>query len=301
MQITIEQLGYALGARVTGIDLRAPLQPDDRKRLYDAWLKHLVLVFPGQDLTEEELMQFSQSFGELDRHESAPHYRSSTHPEIVLITNRPKDGKPSETRNTGHAWHTDMTFTCRPAKGALLLCKEKPLVGGDTMWANLYLAYESLSRNYRQFVDTLKAIHDVSLIRGFELRDPDKVADMRRLNPPVVHDVVRVHPETGRKSLLVGERIRSFEGMTPEETAPILAFLNAHCASPMFTYRHRWNVGDVVMWDNRCTQHFAIPDYDRTQFRNMWRCSLVGEPAGKVHRTEAETPLDVGAMVAAVA
>jgi taurine dioxygenase len=250
-RLTVKQLGYALGAEVTGLDLRQPLDDLARREILEAWRKHLVLVFPGQDLSPAEHIAFSRNFGELERNEFQPAYRDPEHPEILLVTNKRTNGKPSETRNTGRNWHTDLTYTLRPAKAALLLCKEKPAVGGDTMWANLYLGYETLSRTMRDFVEKLEAVHDVSLVKGIEKRDPVKVAEMKRLNPPVIHPVVRVHPETGRKSLLIGQRIRGFVGMTEEESAAILAFLNEHATSPEFVYRHRWSVGDIVMWDNR--------------------------------------------------
>ena len=283
----VRPLGFALGAEVTGVDMRSPLPAEDLQAIYRAWLKHLVLVFPGQDLEADELIAFSRHFGELDRHDSTPHYRDPDHPEILLVTNRQRDGKPSETRNTGRNWHSDLTYTRHPAKGALLLCKEKPPVGGDTLFANLYLSYETLSPKYRSFIEGLEAIHDVTLVKGIEKRDPAKVADMKRINPPIAHPVVRVHPETGRKSLFVGQRVRGFVGMTQEESAPILAFLNEHAASYEFTFRHRWSVGDIVMWDNRCTQHLALPDFDQTKTRHMIRCSLLGDPSGRVLENES--------------
>ena len=236
---SIRPLGFALGAEVTGVDLRAALSEQTRRTIYQAWLKHLVLVFPGQDLQAQELIAFSRNFGDLDRHDSTPHYRDPEHPEILLVTNRQRDGKPSETRNTGRNWHSDLTYTRHPAKGALLLCKEKPPVGGDTLFANLYLSYETLSPKYRAFLEGLEAIHDVTLVKGIEKRDPAKVADMKRINPPIAHPVVRVHPETGRKSLFVGQRVRGFVGMTEEESAPILAFLNEHEQAAQIPFRRQ--------------------------------------------------------------
>jgi taurine dioxygenase len=281
-RLTVEQLGFALGAEVTGIDLRQPLDDLARREIVEAWRRHLVLVFPGQDLSPEQHMAFARNFGALERNDFQPAYRSSTHPEILLVTNKKQDGRPSETRNTGRNWHTDLTYTLRPAKAALLLCKEKPKVGGDTMFANLYLAYETLSPKMQAFLETLEAVHDVSLVKGIEKRDPQKVAEMKRLNPPVIHPVVRTHPETGRKSLLAGQRCRGFVGMTEEESRAILDFLNAHAASPEFVYRHRWRLDDLVMWDNRCTMHLALPDFDQTQTRHMLRCSLIGEATGRL-------------------
>jgi taurine dioxygenase len=289
-QLAIRPLGFALGAEVTGIDLRQPLNDLARRELLEAWHRNLVLVFPGQDLSAEQQIAFSRNFGELEHNESQPYYRDPGHPEILLVTNRPIGGKPSETRNTGRNWHADLTYTTRPAKGSLLLCKEKPPVGGDTMWANLYLAYETLSAPLREFLDRLEAIHDVSLVKGLEKRDPEKVADLMRRNPPVAHAVVKIHPDTGRKSLFLGQRIRGFVGMTEEESAPILAFLNQHATSPEFVYRHRWSVNDLVMWDNRCTLHVALPDFDQTKSRHMTRTSLLGDVTGRVIRDEPAAP-----------
>ena len=283
-KIEIKPLGYALGAEVSGVDLRQPLAAADRRTINDAWLRHLVLVFPGQqDLPPEGHIAFSRNFGDLDDHTSQPPgYLHPDHREILLITNRQIGGKPSGTRNTGRNWHTDLTYTRSPAKGALLLCRERPPVGGDTMFANLYLAYETLSAPVRAFIEQLEAVHDASLIKGIEQRDPEQVADLKRRNPPIAHQVVRTHEETGRKSLLLGQRVRGFVGLTDEESAALLDFLNTHASSPEFIYRHRWNVGDVVMWDNRCTQHLALPDFDQTKPRMMLRCSLRGAEVGRV-------------------
>ena len=123
----------------------------------------------------------------------------------------------------------------------------------------------------------MEALHDVTLIRGIEQRDPSVIAEMKQRNPAVIHPVVRTHPETGRKSLLVNQRIRRFIGMSDEESQSLLTMLNAHATSPEFVYRHRWSAGDVVMWDNRCSCHVALGDFDQTRPRVMFRCSLEGE------------------------
>lgn len=278
MSLTVKPLGFAAGAEIRGIDLRRPLDAADQLRINEAWLRHLVLVFPGQELTPQEQIAFARSFGALDQHESqAPSTLLPGHNEILVLSNKVVNGKKSGTYNSGRNWHTDLSYTTTPAKGALLHCKEKPAVGGDTMWANLYMAYETLSPTIRKLVDGLEAVHDVSLIRGIEQRDPALVADMKRRNPAVIHPVVRVHPETGRKSLLVGQRIRGFLGMSDDESQSLLALLNAHATSPEFVYRHRWTVGDVLMWDNRCSCHVALADFDQTQPRVMHRCSMKGE------------------------
>ncbi len=303
MTLTVEPLGYALGAAVHGIDLTRPVPDATMAAVHAAWLQHLVLVFPGQTISPAQHMAFASRFGTLDRHDSQPrNYLDPEHAELLMITNRPVDGKPSDTRNTGRNWHTDLTFTLRPAKGALLLCREKPPVGGDTMWANLYLAYETLSPLMQGFVEKLEAIHDASLIKNIEQRDPAKVAELKAKNPPVVHPVVRTHPETGRKSLLVGQRIRRFVGMSDEESEAILRFLNEHAMTPEFVYRHRWSLDDLVLWDNRCTQHIALPDFDQRQSRHMVRCSLEGEEVGRVlEPARTESPEAMARALAAMA
>ena len=207
----------------------------------------------------------------------APSTLHPEHREILVLSNKVVGGKKSGTHNSGRNWHTDLSYTSRPAKGAILHCKEKPPVGGDTMWANLYLALETLSPNIRRLIEDMEALHDVTLIRGIEQRDPSVIAEMKQRNPAVIHPVVRTHPETGRKSLLVNQRIRRFIGMSDEESQSLLAMLNAHATSPEFVYRHRWSLGDVVMWDNRCSCHVALGDFDQTRPRVMFRCSLEGE------------------------
>lgn len=297
---TITPLGYAMGAEVTGLDLREPLDAATRRTLYDAWLRHVVLVFPGQHLTPEQHIAFSRNFGELDDHASqAPETLLEGHPEILVVTNKQRLGKPSGTRNTGRNWHTDLSYTVRPAKGALLLCQEKPPVGGDTMWANLTMAYETLSPKMRGIIDGLEAVHDVTLVKGIGQRDPAIVKAMKERNPPVVHPMVRTHPETGRKSLLAGERISQILGFSEEESQALLDFLNAHATSPEFVYRHRWQVGDIVLWDNRCTCHVALPDFDQTKPRLMLRCSLKGEAEGRL--ADPAPPANKEAMIQAVA
>lgn len=151
------------------------------------------------------------------------------------------------------------------------------------------MAYETLSPKMRAFLDDLSAVHDVTLVKGIEQRSPDLVAEIKRINPPVAHPVVRVHPETGRRALFVSQRVRHFVGLSEEESAPILSFLTAHAVRHEFVYRHRWTVNDLVMWDNRPTMHIALTDFDQSKPRHMLRCSIQGEPLGQIYQGESST------------
>lgn len=288
-RIGVRRLSNGIGAEITGVDIAKPIDSETVNQVRDAWHNHLVLLFRDQhDLTPERHIAFSRNFGMLDQHGSNPRYRMQEFPEILQITNKPFDGKPSGTRNTGRNWHSDLSYTSHPGKGSLLWCAERPEVGGDTMFTNMYLAYETLSDKMRAFLDDLYAIHDVSLVKGIEQRDPAEVAEMKRLSPPVAHPVVRVHSDTGRKALFVSQRVRQFVGLSEEESQPILNFLCEHATKHEFVYRHQWRVHDLLMWDNRCTMHIALADFDQTKPRHMLRTTLLGEPSGYIVNQEMQ-------------
>ncbi len=279
--ISIQRIGYACGARVTGIDLSRPLPQSALDAIHAAWLEHLVLVFPGQQLDPQRLVQFTRLFGELDDYATQPFNRHPDINEVMVLTNKWTNGRPSKTYNAGQNWHTDLSYTLRPAKATSVYCMEKPSVGGDTMFANMYMAYETLSPKMREFLDGLEAVHDASLIEGLDKRGPEVANEFRRLNPPVVHPAVRLHPESGRKALYINERVRNFLGLSEAESKPIVKFLCEHSIAPRFTYRHYWSVGDLVMWDNRCLVHVALGDYDPNEIRHMIRTSGMGDYYGR--------------------
>ena len=279
----VRRLANALGAEISGIDLAHPLSAAQADAVRAAWHEHLVLLFRNQRLSPDAHIAFSRHFGELDRHEALPRYRHPDHPEIFMITNHEVDGKASATRNTGRQWHNDMSYTVRPAMGSLLYCRECPSVAGDTMFANMVRAYETLSKPMRDFLDPLWAVHDVMGSRDLRKRDPAQIAEIRKLTPPVAQPVVRTHPATGRKALNVHEMMCThFVGMTREESRPILEFLYEHSTPHENVYRHRWQVDDLLMWDNRCTLHIALADYEHTSPRHMLRTTLLGEPMGRI-------------------
>lgn len=282
MALKIRRLSNALGAEILELDLARPLSADQVADVKQAFLDHQVLLFRNQDLQPAQQIAFSRLFGELDIHPFTK-YTLPEHPEILLITNHLMDGKPSDTRNTGRQWHSDLTFTPCPALGSLLYCREIPEVGGNTMFANMYQAYDDLSPAYREMIDGLWAVHDMAIGRDLKNRDPKYMEEMRRKNPPVAQPVVRVHPETGRKALYVNPMVtRNIEHMTDEESRPILEYLFEHASTYEYTYRHEWRVNDLLMWDNRCTSHIALADYDHSSPRHMMRTQIHGEPIGRV-------------------
>ncbi|NDH52742.1 MAG: TauD/TfdA family dioxygenase [Betaproteobacteria bacterium] len=299
MVIQVRRLSYALGAEVTGVDLREPLEADTVENIRRAWLENQVLVFPGQDVTPEQQLRFSAYFATLEEYPLV-HYRLPGYPEIFLLSNRDSGGRPSETRNAARHWHSDLSFTDKPAMGSILRCIHIPDVGGTTMWANQTMAYDYLSPTFQNLIEPLTAVHELfSKTKDLKNLDQGKVRDMKKANPRVAQPVVRVHDETGRKALYVSVAVTTeIVGMQQEESDAILEFLFAHQTQPQFTYRHVWRPNDIVMWDNRCTLHQAVADNDHGQARIMHRTSLVGVPCGQIMPEDAKSAAMAMAMMA---
>jgi taurine dioxygenase len=285
-KLRVRKLGYAIGAEITGVDLRKPLDEATIAEIRRAWLDHIMLCYPGQDLSEAELIRFTKYFGEIDDNRAIPSRQDAEFKEILRLQNRPIPNP----QVLGPTWHTDYDHTQRPSTGTLLLAKELPPVGGNTAFSNTYMAYETLSPKLREIVDGLEAVHDVTLGAGFTRRDSAELqAERRKQFPPIVHPVARTHPETGRRALYLGNRVRKFVGMSEEETKPLLEYLNDHTVRYEFVYRHAWSVGDLLMWDNRAALHYAIMDFDQTNVvRRMIRTSLIGPKQGYVYSEGAE-------------
>jgi taurine dioxygenase len=280
--IEARPLGYALGAEIIGFDMRDPLDTETVAAIREAWHQHHVIVLRDQNASPDDILRFARGFGDLDDHAQTPFYRKDGYPELLEITTKPKNGKPSETRNVGRNWHSDYAYTPRPAAASMLYCVEKPPIGGDTMFCNMARAYDTLSDTMRGIVDGLHSVYDISLVAGFYERDPAEVAETKRLNPPIAHPAVKVHPESGTRALYVSERVSYFHGMTAAESRPLIDFLCEHSTGPENVYRHVWRPGDLVCWDNRTTMHVALTDFDQNQPRHMLRATIIGEPSGFV-------------------
>ncbi len=284
MALKLRKLSYALGAEICDMNVAAPTSETQFGEIYQAFLDNGILLFRGQDITREQHIEFSRRFGELDKHESLPRDRHPKYPELLLVTNEPNaDGTPSNSRYTGRSWHSDMSFTPVPSLGSLLKSYAVPEVGGDTLFANMTLAYDTLSDGMKKLIADL---HGIQLAGTRKINHAptglERLAEQKKLNPPIAQPVVRTHPETGKKALYLGDKVKRFDGMTEEESQPLIKYLNAHATQPEFLYRHQWRKNDIVVWDNRCTQHQALGDFDETQLRHMERTTVLGTPSGYV-------------------
>ena len=275
--IGIHPVSGALGAEITGVDLASDLDDQTIGVLRLAWLEHLVLFFHDQPLPPARFLAFGRHFGETIEY---PFVKGlDEFPEIIPVVKL-----AHERINFGGVWHSDTAYLDAPPMASMLLAREVPPAGGDTLFANMYLAYEALSEGMKRLLGDLRAVNSSSKADASRTRE-DRVADRGRADARTLyeaaHPVVRVHPETGRKALYVNvaHTIR-FEGMTEEESAPLLGYLYRHQTRPEFTCRFRWRPGSMAFWDNRCAQHNAVNDYAGHR-RVMQRITLAGDvPAG---------------------
>ncbi len=277
MALSARPLTVHLGAEVSGIDLRDPSDADV-KELEDLLLQYLVLFFRDQPLSAAQQVSLGRRFGELHRHSVAETVVG--HPELIVLENDARRAPNVD------AWHTDVTMDPEPPMGSILRAVEVPTVGGDTIWASMYAAYEALGPSLQAMCRELTAVHHYpTSFRTAVLRQPDGYAKLERYDrehPLVEHPVVRRHPRTGRYGLFVNSTFTKYiKGMGRKEGAALLRMLNEHIASrPEFQVRFKWEPGSIAFWDNRCTQHYAVADYF-PQHRLMHRVTIAGDrPVG---------------------
>jgi taurine dioxygenase len=273
----VRRIGDALGAEISGIDLSQPIAAERFAEIRAAWLEHLVIRIRGQKLSDPQLLAFSRHFGELDPPGPNPLGRPflPDHPQMNVISNIEVGGVPIGGLGDGEAiWHADMTYVERPPMAAILHAIEIPPAGGDTYWANMVLAYEELPRELKQQVENREAIHDATYNSAGIMRKGYTDVTDPRAAPGARHPLVRTHPETGRKSLFLGRRRNSYVlGLSLNESETLLDELWAHATQPAFTFRQQWRVGDVVIWDNRCTLH-RRDAFDPTARRLLHRTQI---------------------------
>ncbi|MFN8034807.1 MAG: TauD/TfdA family dioxygenase [Acidimicrobiia bacterium] len=270
--IKVLPIAGALGAEVSGVDLATDLVDETVAEIRRAWLRHLVVFFRDQALGPEEFLAFARRIGEPVEY---PFVRGiDDFPEIIAVAKL-----PHETVNFGGIWHSDTAYLERPPMATLLVAREIPPYGGDTMWSNMYAAYDALSPGMQRLLDGVRAVNssalaDVSKTREDRVRDSGFDGEQDYL---AEHPVVRTHPETGRKALNVNvAHTLRFAEMTEDESRPLLRYLFDHSVRPEFTCRFQWRVGSVALWDNRCAMHNPINDYHGFT-RTMHRITLAGD------------------------
>jgi len=271
--ISVQPVTGALGAEISGVDLAKDLSDDTVAAIRRAWLQHLVIFFRDQDLSPAEFLAFARRFGEPIEY---PFVKGlDEFPEIIPVLKL-----EHERVNFGGIWHSDTAYLDVPPMASMLVAREVPVAGGDTLFANMYLAYETLSDGMRRLLEPLWGVNSSAKADVTRTREDRLKTDARDdVGKELVaeHPVVRTHPETGRKALYVNfaHTVR-FRGMTEKESAPLLEFLFQHQIRPEFTCRFSWQVGSLALWDNRCAQHNPVNDYHGYR-RLMHRITLAGD------------------------
>jgi taurine dioxygenase len=278
-RITVTPLAPALGAEISGVDLHRPIDAGTFAEIKQAWADHLVLRFRGQALSDPQLLALSRLFGELDPPGPNPYGKPflSEFPEINVISNVKIDGAPIGNLGDGEAvWHCDMTYVDNPPRAALLHALEIPASGGDTYWANMYLAYETLPADLKAKIAGRHAIHDATYNSAGMMRKGMKEITDPREAPGSRHPLVIRHPDTGRPALFLGRRRNSYIiGMALDESEALLDALWAHATKRELTFRQEWRLHDLILWDNRCTLH-RRDSFDPDARRIMHRTQIKG-------------------------
>lgn len=276
----IRALDAAFGAEVLGLDLGLPLAAEDFRRIHRAHLDHHVLVFREQRITPAQQIAFSRRFGELQIH-VLKQFLLPGHPEILIVSNIVENGQPVGLGDAGKFWHSDLSYKELPSLGSMLHAQELPEEGGDTLFADMHKAWDSLPEALRKAIEGRTAAHSYTA-RYSEPRfegnwrptlSAAQLAEVRE----VVHPIVRTHPENGRKALFVSEGFTTrIVGLPADESAQLLAELYAHSVRPEHIYRHRWQAHDLVFWDNRSLIHLAggCPAHLR---RKLYRTTIQGD------------------------
>jgi alpha-ketoglutarate-dependent taurine dioxygenase len=275
--IDVKPLTGVLGAEIFGVDLREPLSPEAWQEIRQAFADHQVIMFPGQKVSHEQHLAFSRHFGEVIR---VPQLHSvEGHPDLQIIQRRATDTG----RVVGENWHADSTYMDQPPGAVVMRAVDVPPYGGDTGFLSMYAAYEALSPAFKATIDPLNVVHSATrifgsayLAQGRKFSGTKTDLDVEAGDREVIHPLVCTHAVSGRKFLYLNKTYsQRIEGFTNEESVPLLAYLHDHCSRFDFTCRVRWSNDQVLVWDNRCTMHRAIPDYTG-QNRLMTRATIAG-------------------------
>ena len=266
---TARELSWQTGSEITGLDLRLAdaIAQGTIDALWELLGQRGILLFRNQALDHGQQLAFTRRFGPLAKTGLLGRHAPPGFPDLFMVTNIKTDGVRSETENAAQQWHSDQSFLEVPARASLFRCVHAPQYGGDTMFANMYQAYDALSPGLKDALAPMRAFHTLFSTRTLALRGRKPFStveedELQRLNG-VWHPVVRPHSDTGREALYVSEQmVDHFEGWSVQDSTPLLDHLFALAVRPAHTYRHRWRPEDLIMWDNRCTMHYAPIDYD---------------------------------------
>jgi taurine dioxygenase len=286
MELELRPLSPVLGAEVLGVDLAQTLDDTLFAALRDAFLRHHLLRFRNQTFDADQHIAFARRWGKIQRHVLSQ-YVHQGNPEIFVITNLDANGKPKGEHPDPGAkiWHTDGSWAHERGLVTMLYSIAQPKTGGDTLYANTYAAYDGLSEDMKRRLEGLRAVHNLDYSRRLSGAKQQMTEEQKRAAPPVEHDIVRVHADSGRKCLYLGEHASHIAGMPLEEGRTLVNELNAHCTQPQYTYCNRWSVGDAVMWDNRCLLHSATEFDWMNDVRILRRTTTVGESIAPARQT----------------
>jgi len=274
----VRPLTPKLGAEIRGVDLGEGVAEEVFRAIYQAFLRHQVLLFPPQTLPPGRQVAFAQQFGEVQIH-VMNQYHADGFPELYRLSNLDEHGKP----NGKHpdkgtmAWHTDGSWSQVTGQATIIYGEVVPESGGETHFSDMYGAYDRLDPAWKARIANLRAVHNLDFSRT-RRHGEDPLSEAQRLaKPPVDHPIVRTHPETGRKCLYLGDHAEYIVGMSYDEGRALIEALNALAIHPDLTYEHRWKPGELIVWDNRCLMHRATAYDPFTQGRVVRRCTVLGE------------------------
>lgn len=285
MALEVQPLSDMIGVEIKGIDLSTGSTKESAEEVSRLLNENGVVLFRNQKISEDQHIAFSRFFGDLEIH-VLKEFLLPGHPEILLISNIEDNGKPIGVKDAGHYWHSDLSYKLCPSRCSLLFAREIPATEegrtfGDTCFVSTSAAYRALSDEEKEALENLSALHYYQA-RYEKLKAGNthrKALSQDQINsvPPVLHPVIRTHPFTGEKCIYVNEGFtQSIDGLSKAESEKILNELYAHCQKPEFMYRHKWQAGDLLIWDNCSTQHLAIADYKLPQRRLMHRTTVTG-------------------------
>lgn len=277
MTVDVVSTGAAVGAEIRNVDLSRPLDDATYEQIEAAFDTYGAIILRDQKITPKQQVAFSSRFGECALNHNGADFGIAGNPEIYLISNITENGRPIGTPRAGSRWHTDMCYAKTPARATMLYAVEVPVLHGlplgDTEFANAAAAWGALPDDTKSKIDGRQAVFD---FRGRQRGRPISEETIAQY-PPVEHPIVRTHPRTGRKGLyIMRDDCTGIVGLDDEEAQSLIGALADHIVRPEFVYRHRWRIGDLVVWDNCTVQHRAVIDYDLPQRRLMWRTTVTG-------------------------